>query len=366
MLICFAHEKDAGHARASLEQRIKHSGDEVLDLVVLKVDAKHTAQVHDPRRTLAGALTPALTWGVFGLLAGGVDSLVLWAVAGFICGGVYAYLFEHLLTKDELERIGTALPAESSAIVAFVRGTDPERVLAWASSSQPTGVSVAALTASLSVRLYGGAAQRSDAVTAGSAEGATTPIGASPGITALSMLLVRFSGEHGARKALAGSVSAKHPDPSTPKVELFIEANGHGRRRVIDPTNGSSALSGPDALVWGAFGLVWGAIVGFTGDGGVLRFIDDTVVTGILWTVFGLAAGALYGLWAGRGVSARRLKRIGALIPPDTSIAIAWAEGAVGSEAIQEWAAGASALLALGFDPTDQGAVLRAAAPPSS
>ena len=92
----------------------------ILDQVVIAVNAKHTARVHDPRRTLAGSLTPALTWGIFGLLAGGLESLAVWAVLGAICGGLYAYLFEHRLTKDELGRIGGSLPANSSALVAWV------------------------------------------------------------------------------------------------------------------------------------------------------------------------------------------------------------------------------------------------------
>ncbi len=41
---------------------------------------------------------------------------------GAICGGLYGYYFEHLLTKDELKRIGGRLPDDSSAIVAWVRG----------------------------------------------------------------------------------------------------------------------------------------------------------------------------------------------------------------------------------------------------
>ena len=41
-----------------------------------------------------------------------------------------------------------------------------------------------------------------------------------------------------------------------------------------------------------------------------------------------LFAGALYGLWAGRAVSARRLKGVGPLLPPDSSVILAWADGA--------------------------------------
>ena len=89
--------------------------------MVLKVDAKHKA-LH-PAADPGGSLTPALTWGVFGLLAGGLQGLAVWAVLGAICGGLYAYYTEHLLAKDELKRIGGRLPGNSSAIVAFVRGT---------------------------------------------------------------------------------------------------------------------------------------------------------------------------------------------------------------------------------------------------
>ena len=125
LLACFAGAKRAAKIRRQLDKRIGQSGDAILDQVVLKVDAKHKAQVHDPRRTLAGTLTPALTWGIFGLLAGGLQGLAVWAVLGAICGGLYAYYSEHLLTKDELKRIGGRLPGNSSAIVAFVRGPDP-------------------------------------------------------------------------------------------------------------------------------------------------------------------------------------------------------------------------------------------------
>jgi hypothetical protein len=41
---------------------------------------------------------------------------------------------------------------------------------------------------------------------------------------------------------------------------------------------------------WGAFGLVWGVVVGFAGGGGILDSIDSAPVTGILWAMFGLSA----------------------------------------------------------------------------
>jgi hypothetical protein len=323
--------------------------------VVLKITAKHKALIYDPRRTLAGSLTPALTWGIFGLLAGGLQGLAVWAVLGAICGGLYAYYFEHLLTKDELKRIGGRLPGNSSALVAFVRGPDPRRVLSATAAYQPATATVAAVAADLSAQVYSGAAQPVETL--------ATPAGAAPTAAGdqaaeLSMLLVRFVGEHAARQALAKSGSARHQDHKAPQVELVIEANKHGRRRVINPTTGSGAFAKSDTISWGLFGLVWGAIVGFAGNGGVLGSIESGLVTGILWALFGLGAGALYGLWAGRGVSARRLKGLGPLLPPGSSMLLAWAEGSLSQETIQRWAAPGSQRLILRFNPVGHGAVL--------
>ena len=85
------------------------------------------------------------------------------------------------------------------------------------------------------------------------------------------------------------------------------------------------------------FGLVFGGIAGLAGGGGVLGFAEHAVVTGILWGLFGVVAGTLYGLWAGRSISARRIKPLRPLLPPDTSIAVCWAEGPVSHDRIAEW-----------------------------
>ncbi len=137
LLACFAGRRQAAKIRRQLDKRLGQSGDAIEDEVVVTVNAKRKARVYDPHRTLAGTLTSALTWGLFGLLAGGLDSLAVWAVLGAVCGGLYAYYSEHLLTKDELKRIGGRLPRNSSAIVAFVRGPDPRRILASTASYQP-------------------------------------------------------------------------------------------------------------------------------------------------------------------------------------------------------------------------------------
>ncbi len=105
LLVCFAGAKRASDVRSELGKGVRSSGGALLDEAVLKVSHKGKALVYDPRRTIAGALTPALTWGVFGLLASGGSwkSLVIWALIGAVCGGVWAYYTEHLALKEPAE-----------------------------------------------------------------------------------------------------------------------------------------------------------------------------------------------------------------------------------------------------------------------
>jgi hypothetical protein len=238
--------------------------------------------------------------------------------------------------------------------VAFVQGADPRRVLSSAASCGPATASAAAIGADLSARAYSGASNppETSAARAGAAPEAADQA------TELSMLLVRFAGEHAARQVLGKSGSAKGQDHKAPQVELVIETNEHGRRRVVDPSTGSAAFSKSDTISWGLFGLAWGAIAGFASHGGVLSSVKSGMVTGILWAIFGMVAGALYGLWAGRAVSARRLKGVAPLVPPGTSLVVAWAEGAPNQDTIEQWAGPGSQRLILRFNPAGHGALL--------
>src|SRR5215467_8482099 len=132
LLVCFEGLKAAARVRRPLDTQLRSNGDVILDAVILQVNAKHKASVYDARRVLAGALTAALTWGLFGLVAGTnkVESTFIWAALGAVCGGAYAYLSEHVLSKSELARIGETLGPNSSALLTYVETNDPARVLA--------------------------------------------------------------------------------------------------------------------------------------------------------------------------------------------------------------------------------------------
>jgi uncharacterized membrane protein len=331
LLACFDGHSGAAHARGKLMKRIGATGDAVVDDVIVSVDAKGQAHVHDPHRVLAGTLTSALTWGAFGLLAGGdVRGLIVWGVLGAICGGVYAYASEHVLAKSDLAQIGKQLAPNSSAVIAFVESADEDAVVAAAS----TGTSITS-SAAIDATLSSHSISPDDV-----------------GEAALSMTLLRYDGEHTARKALA-SVRA-----SDARVELVVEVSPSGRPRVVSPTEGVAAMSKSDIISWGGFGVVFGLLVGFFGNGGIFSALEDGLVTGLAWALFGLVAGALYGLWAGRAASSRRVKSLRALLPPNTSTAVIWIAG-TSTAALDAQARSASRSVTLYFHPSTRGAVLQ-------
>jgi len=60
-LACFGGRSTAPKARRPIDAELRSKVATVLDTTVLKVNAKHRASVHDPRRVLMGTLTAALT-----------------------------------------------------------------------------------------------------------------------------------------------------------------------------------------------------------------------------------------------------------------------------------------------------------------
>ena len=356
LLECFSGTKAAGKARLGLDAQLKSQGDTLLDTVVVQVNAKHRASVHDPRRVVQGTLTAALTWGLFGLVAGGLESLAIWAILGAICGGLWAYYTEHLLRKDELARVGVRLPASSSALLTFAETTDPRGLLKAAAAHAPATASVAGIGDDLTARVFAGATDPIELPR--SPEGGAIPPGQS---APTSMILLRYPDPGTATQVASRAAPASKPAAGPVQVELVIWVDRDGRRHVADPSQGVKAWAKADLISWGLFGVAVGALVGAFGGGGVLSFVDNAVVTGIAWGVFGLVAGALYGLWAGRAVSARRLKGLGGLLVPGSSLLVAWADGPVRQDSVGTLAAPGSQRLILRFNTVEGGAVLEAA-----
>jgi hypothetical protein len=297
LLASFAGRKTAGNTRRGVEGRLRAQGNELLDTVVLEVDEKHKASVHDPRRILWGTVTAALVWGVCGLATGnGVGSVLIWGAVGLVGGALCFYYMLHQLTKSELASVGSGLPAESSALAVWVGTKDARRLLEAAAVESPTAASVVAIGTDLTT-----------SVLAGPADPVESPPGSADALrgdsVAVSMVMLRYPSPETAKQ-----MALQPPADSVLEVEMMIWRDTEGSRHVSDPASGVRAMAKSDLLWWGGFGLVFGALGGAVGGGGVLGFIKGGVLTAIVWGVVGLGVGALYGLLIGKAFSARRLK----------------------------------------------------------
>jgi uncharacterized membrane protein len=366
LLVCYDNAKSASHVREALGKKIRESGAVILDEVILQVDAKRKVHLHDPAKTVRGGATAALTWGLFGLVTGGILGLVIWGVIGGICGALWAYYTEHALSKTELKRIGESLPPDSSAMLAFIQAEDTERVLQATSTYAPAVATVAAVGADLSTRVIeNSSAGSSDAAASANAEG-----GSPHGETVLSMLLFRYKGQHTV-ESIVKKLSAAHGGQETAIVtELAIEVDEKGKAHVHDPGLGLKYQARSSMVSWALFGLVVGVLAGLisglvSGGGfsaGLLTGLVHGIALFIGWGIFGLAAGALYGLWVGRGISGRRLRIVAPLLPPDTSLLLAWGEIVPRQQEVSVLSPPAeSERLILGFRIVEHGALLEVA-----
>jgi hypothetical protein len=353
LLACFAEPKAAGKAHGPLENAVRSAGDSILDTTVVKVNAKHKALVYDPRRILISAATPALTWGLCGLLFGGWQSGIIWAVLGALCGWPYAYYVHHA-SKAELKHIGRRLPAKSSALLMFAETSDARRLLDAAAAHAPSVASAAAIGDDLSVRVFAGANHPVEVP-----HGSRTQELPVDQTSAFSMIALRYPERDGANQA-AARLANKPKASDAAYVEVVIDTDRDGHRHVKDPKQGPAAWIKGDIIGWGAFGLLCGVISGATTDSGLAGVIKQGVGAAIVLGAFGIFAGFLYGTWVGRSISARRLKRVGPLLAPDTSLLVAWADGSVSAQTIDTLNAPQAQRLVLLFNPTERGAVLEA------
>jgi hypothetical protein len=107
LLACFDGHKSAARSRKAIDAALRSRGDNLLDTVISEVNAKHAAPVYDPGRVAAGALVPALTWGIFGApTGGGLAGAVASGLLGALLGGLWGYIGEHVWTKAQLARMG--------------------------------------------------------------------------------------------------------------------------------------------------------------------------------------------------------------------------------------------------------------------
>ena len=350
LLACFHGRKTAGKARHDLSDALQAQGDELLDTNVLQVNEKHKANTHDPRKVLRETVAAGLVWGACGLAgADGLWSVLFWGAVGAVGGALFMYYSVHHLTKSELARLGSALPADSSALAIWVGTKDARRLLETGAIRKPSVASAAAIGADLSTRVF---------------SGASDPVEVSPGSgdtlrtddTVLSLVILRYP-----RPETAKQMGLKPPIETPLEVEMMIRSDADGHRHVSDPSLGVRAAAKSDALWWGGFGLVFGALAGAAGGGALLGLIEGGVWSAIVWGVVGLGVGALYGTVVLKSVSPRELKGVGSLAAPGTSIVVAWvdAQSPLTKDVLDAYSTAGSQRLVLNFNSGEAGAVLK-------
>jgi hypothetical protein len=344
LLMCFADLRAAIRAHRALEAELRSNDDDVLDSLILLVTAKHRVFVFDPRRDLAGLVTAAVTWGVFGLLTGSSPLGVLAAgVVGAICGALFAFVYEHVLTKDTLGHIGSRLPARTFAVLTFVKTSKPEGLLKAGASQAPNVVSAAAIEHDLRVSAL------DDSAAYGQVERPKE----------LSLVVSRYLYRNSAQQVIE-KIARSKPDPRhSAHIELVIEVDPDGQKHVADISRGAETFGKNDALSWAAFGLVFGVLAGLAG-GGAFGFLGNSLETTAVWGLLGLLVGAAYGLWAARAISVRRIRGVDSLFLPGSSNVLAWVEGPPTQDVVRPLAEPGSERLVLRFIPVDGGAVLAA------
>ena len=206
LLACYSESGGAAKARDPLDGKLRANGDALLDAVVLKVNAKHKASVYDPRRVLMATLTPALTWGLFGLIANGWVGLLIWGVIGAICGGLYAYYALHHASKAELKHIGKHVPPNASALLIFAETKDPARLLAATAADALSVASVAGIADDLSAKV---------SVTGNGGSAAASAV--------TSMIMLRYPKPEDAKEAAGKLAARKNGKREDAEVERHAE-----------------------------------------------------------------------------------------------------------------------------------------------
>jgi uncharacterized membrane protein len=293
LLLCFDGAKRAAQIRRPLSKQLEQHGSAILDAAIIRVDGEGKARVYDPQRTVAGLLTAALTWGVFGLLTGGLSGLIVWAVIGGICGGLFAYYREQPLTATQLRRIGGGMRPDSSAIVVFMRCGADEAVPPTMAAYGPTAADLVAISGNLSARVQAGAGGLTELSAAVPGGPRPVPDTSTERTTLLTMLLVRLPGQHTVGQALAELAPAKTPDPVPPQVmqvEVVLESDPGGGLHVHSPNFGVGFSARSSLVSWGGVGLIFGAIGGYAGGGGILGFL------GVAWSPASCGAHSAFSL----------------------------------------------------------------------
>jgi uncharacterized membrane protein len=128
VLFSFAGAKRAGDVLQDINAAQKLADSRIVAEAWVERDLQGHVHVHEAGRGGVGGTAGAVAGGVLGLL-GGPLAVPLLALAGGVFGGVAGHLAGRAIPKEDLQRLGNALPPDSSGLVVLAEDTEAERVI---------------------------------------------------------------------------------------------------------------------------------------------------------------------------------------------------------------------------------------------
>ena len=128
VLFSFAGAKRAGDVLQDINAAQQLADVKIVAEAWVERDPRGNVHVHEAGRGGVGATAGAIAGGVLGLL-GGPLAVPLLALAGGVFGGVAGHLAGRAIPKEDLVRLGNALPPDSSGLVVLAEDTEAERAI---------------------------------------------------------------------------------------------------------------------------------------------------------------------------------------------------------------------------------------------
>jgi uncharacterized membrane protein len=128
VLFGFAGARRAGDVLQEIDAAQKLADVKIVAEAWVERDPRGNVHVHEAGRGGAGATAGAIAGGALGLL-GGPLAVPLLALAGGVFGGVAGHLAGRAIPKQDLVRLGNALPLNSSGLVVLAEEAEAERAI---------------------------------------------------------------------------------------------------------------------------------------------------------------------------------------------------------------------------------------------
>ncbi len=129
LAFCFPERSTAGEVLKELKSNKKLEEYQIVAEAVVEVDEKGKSHVHQQGRGGVGAAVGIMAGEALALLGGPVG-LLAFAAAGGLIGGAAGHFVDRAFSKEDLARLKTQLPPNSSALLTLAKEAETEKITA--------------------------------------------------------------------------------------------------------------------------------------------------------------------------------------------------------------------------------------------